>query len=388
MFTDFILNGLTVSAMELFLIRLTLILLLIVLLIQLFYFWYYYSRLAFTKKHKSLNTNPDLPPVSIIICAHNEYSNLEKNIPLILAQEYQNFEVVVVNDCSDDGTEDLLEDFVRQDARVKHIHLQQSLNFFRGKKFPLSIGIKSAAYEHLLLTEPDCSPISDRWITNMAQNYTPEIDIVLGYSPYQKKPGILNWLIQYDTLFAAIQYFSMALAGNVFMGVGRNLSYKKSLFLKNKGFITHYDILLGDDDLFISQVSNSRNTAIEISPESQLFTLPKAKFGEWLRQKRLQLSTRVYYKPKIKWLLGTYYVTQILFYALLIALFFTKIPFFIPLAIFLVRLINQEIVFIYSARKLKQSFLWLLLPFAEIFFIIFNPVIHLYNRISKPVKWI
>ena len=357
------------------------------LIIQLYYFWFYFSRLAFLRKEKNINTNPELAPVSIILCAHNEYHNLEKNIPLILAQKYPNFELVVVNDCSDDGSDELLEDIARNDHRLKNVILRQSLNFFSGKKFPLSIGIKSASYEHLLLTDADCSPASKNWINNFMQNYTPGTDIVLGFSPYKKKRGLLNWLIQFDTLHIGIQYLSLALAGKVYMGVGRNLSYKKSVFLKNKGFTAHYDIPSGDDDLFISQVGNASNTSIEISAESHMLSEPKTSISNWIRQKRRHLSTGIYYKRKTKQLLGLYFGTQLLFYGLFVALLFTNIPVFIPLIALGIRFVNQFIIFVKASKKLDQKFTWLLLPFAELFFIIFNPLLSFSNLFSKPVKW-
>lgn len=364
-----------------------LILLAITLFIQLFYHWFYFSRLAFHRQNKEFNANPELPAVSIIICARNEYSNLSKNIPIILAQNYREFELVIVNDCSDDGSDELLEDFSRSDSRVSVINLRQSLNFFRGKKFPLSIGIKSARYEHLLLTDADCKPASEDWIKTILQNYTNEIDIVLGFSPYEKRAGILNWLIRYDTLNTAIQYLSFALAGKAYMGVGRNLSYKKSLFMKNKGFTAHYDIPSGDDDIFISQVSTASNTAVAITPSSQTISLPKETFSNWIRQKRRHLSTGHLYKTRTKILLGLYLLSQFVFYAIFTALFFTQVPLYMPLTLYIIRLASLEIIIIWSGRKLQYATTWLLLPLAEIFFIIFNFSMAVYNRFAKPDKW-
>lgn len=364
-----------------------LILLAITLFIQLFYHWFYFSRLAFHRQKKDFNANPDLPAVSIIICARNEYSNLSKNIPIILAQNYRNFELVIVNDCSDDGSDELLDDFSRSDSRVSVINLRQSLNFFRGKKFPLSIGIKSARYEHLLLTDADCRPVSEDWIKSILQNYTNEIDIVLGFSPYEKRAGLLNWLIRYDTLYTAIQYLSFALAGKAYMGVGRNLSYKKSLFMKNKGFTAHYDVPSGDDDIFISQVSTSSNTAVAITPASQTISLPKETFSNWIRQKRRHLSTGHLYRRKTKILLGLYLFTQFAFYTVFTGLLFTQVPLYMSMALFFIRLASLEIIFIQAGRKLQHATAWLLLPLAEIFFIIFNFSMAVYNRFAKPDKW-
>lgn len=356
-------------------------------LIQLLFYWVYFSRLSFFKKRGPANTNPQLPPISVIICARNEYNNLEKNLPLILSQDYPDFEVVVVNDCSDDGTDELLSDFARADSRLKVVHLRQSLNFFQGKKFPLSMGIKSAKNEILLLTDADCRPVSDQWIKTFSMRYGRDTEIVLGYSPYEKKKGLLNLLIQFETLHTGLMYLSLAIAKKPYMGVGRNLSYRKSLFMKNKGFTSHYSIPSGDDDLFISHVANKTNTAIEISPESMVESVPKTSFATWTLQKRRHLSTGKYYKSGIKLLLSTYVFSQILFYASFIWLLFLPLIYYIPLGIFVFKYLNQQFIFFKVGKQLDTKFPFLLAPFAEVFFIIFIPLLVVFNLFGKPAKW-
>ena len=228
--------------------------------IQMSYFWGLFSRLAFFKKNKYDNTSPSFEPVSVIVCARDAYEYLVDLVPKILSQDYPEFELVIVNDCSVDETTEYLKELKRAHPEVNIVTLTQSLNFFHGKKFPLSMGIKSARHELLLLTDADCLPQNDQWIKGMVSAYRKNTEVVIGYGPYFKRKGLLNKLIRFDTLYTAIQYLSMALANMPYMGVGRNLSYRKSTFFKNKGFTSHYNIPSGDDDIFISQVANKRNT--------------------------------------------------------------------------------------------------------------------------------
>ncbi len=238
-------------------------------IIQWIYYFLVFSKLAYYKEGTIQNT--DHPPVSVIIAAHNEDYNLQKNLPNILKQQYPDFEVVVVNHASIDTTRDVLMDLQREFKNLKVVTIEQDLNFFKGKKFPLSIGIKSAKNELLLLTDADCKATSVNWIASMASHYTSKTEIVLGYGPYNKSGGFLNMLIRYDTFMIALQYFSFALMGLPYMGVGRNLSYRKSTFYKNKGFTSHYNIPSGDDDLFIMQIANKKNTKIEVSQNSFMY---------------------------------------------------------------------------------------------------------------------
>src|SRR5207248_2072491 len=104
-------------------------------------------------------------------------------------------------------------------------------------------------YDILLLTDADCKPVSKLWIKLFAGNYSDsKTEIVLGYSPYSVRPDFLNYLIQFDTIFTAMQYLSFCISGKPYMGVGRNLSYRKKLFFENKGFAPYLKLPSGDDD--------------------------------------------------------------------------------------------------------------------------------------------
>lgn len=291
------------------------ILFMLVALIQLAYYWYFFSRIAFYQPGRRTGFEG---PVSVVISARNEYDNLKKNLPLILEQDYPEFEVVVVNDGSDDDTEQLFKELKAKYKHLTAINLLDSVNFFKGKKLPLSVGIKSAKYEKLLLTDADCYPRSPHWIRRMADHFSDDKLIVLGYGAYEKRPGYLNKLIRLDTLMVAMQYGGFALAGLPYMGVGRNLAYDRKLFYRAKGFTRHYRILSGDDDLFINQVAGAGNTSLEISPQSHTLSVPKTSFAAWYRQKTRHLSTARYYRKKHRWLLGLFGLSQSLFLPLFI----------------------------------------------------------------------
>jgi len=354
-------------------------------LFQLVYFWVFYSRIAFGHDK---NVSDQKLPVSVVVCARNEYQNLLTFLPSILEQDYPEFEVVVVNDASDDETIYLLRDFAKKYPNLKIVDLTESLNSFKGKKFPLSIGIKSAQHEILLLTDADCVPASPGWIDRIQSRYhDSSIEVVLGYGGYQKSKGLLNKLIRFDTMRIAMSYLSFALAGIPYMGVGRNLSYRKSLFYKNKGFISHYGIPSGDDDLFINEVANSQNTRIEISPDSFTLSAPKKTWVEWISQKRRHLSTVGNYRFYHKVLLFLYPLSEILFYTTFL---FLAILFYQPLwlfPIFCSRLFSSTFIYKRIMKRLNETNFWLLIPFFEIFFVFFHAYSFLTKRINRGKYW-
>ena len=321
--------------------------------IQIFYYLFFFSRLAFFK-----NTTKDITqthPVSVIICARDEAANLAKNLPGSLVQSYSTtHEVIVVNDNSFDDSKYLLEEFERDFKHLKIVELKQEAKMIPGKKFPLSIGIKTAKYEIVLLTDADCVPSSELWIEKIQESYDDSTEIVLGYGAYHKKKGLLNRLIRWETFHTALQYLSYALAGKPYMGVGRNLSYKKVIFFRHKGFSSFNHISSGDDDLFINIAATKNNTKINISPEAFTLSDSPSNWNQWIKQKRRHYSTAKYYKPLHKFLLGLYSLSHFLFFPILI----TAIVFYnwqLSLLVFFIRFIIQIIILYPSMKKLNEK---------------------------------
>ncbi len=355
------------------------------LLIQFLYYILVFARFAYNKPTRNSSLRNE--PVSVIISAHDEDYNLRKNLPAILNQKYHDFEVVVVDHASSDESEEILKEYSRNYSNLKIVTIKQDLNFFKGKKFPLSIGIKSASNDLLLLTDADCKPASENWIQLMVDNYESGKEIILGYGPYTKKKGFLDKLIRYDTLMIAIQYFSMAISGIPYMGVGRNLSYRKSLFLKNKGFISHYGISSGDDDLFIMQVANKKNIGIETSPDSHMFSEPKPSFSSWFTQKSRHVSTGKVYPFKFKVILGAFSFSQILLYLSFIILVSSNILILPALSLFLVYTSARIIIQKKAATKLGEEQLLLFSLIGDFVHICIMIAIYVKSLIKKQQHW-
>src|SRR5436190_18120790 len=245
--------------------------------IQVFYYSWFFSRVAFYKQKQKLKSQQH--PVSVIVCARDEDENLARNLPGVLVQTYRStYEVVAVNDNSVDDSKYILQELKKTFRSLNVVELTQEAKLISGKKYPLSVGIREAKYEVLLLTDADCVPASDQWIQKMQEAYDDNTEIVLGYGAYHKKKGLLNKLIRFETFHTALQYLSYAIAGIPYMGVGRNLSYKKSVFFRLKGFSAHNHIASGDDDLFINLAANKKNTEIVI--DKYAFTLSEPA-GSW-----------------------------------------------------------------------------------------------------------
>jgi len=297
--------------------------------------------------------------LSVIICARNEKENLERFLPRVLLQDYPEFEVVVVNDSSTDGSEELLQEMSQQYGHLRFTSIPPSEKLARSKKLALTIGIKSAKYEWVVLTDADCYPATEKWLYHMASGLSDQKHIVLGYGAYEKRKGILNGLIRYETVFTAMQYFSWAIRGKPYMGVGRNLAYKRELFFESKGFAGHYHIPSGDDDLFVNENANAANTEVIYDREAHTISPPKSTVHAWIRQKRRHISAGKLYRKGSRFRLAGEWSSRILLYISFLLLS-TGGPFFyaalIPFAIWMV---TRLLIFQLSASRLGEKQLFL-----------------------------
>ena len=356
-----------------------------VVFIQVVYYLFIFGNFAFLKQKKP--TSKKLP-VSVIVCAKNEAKNLKAFIPSIINQDYPEFEIVLINDGSHDDTLDVIEEFAKTNSNIKIVNVKNIEAFWGNKKYALTLGIKASKYDYLLFTDADCEPVSKYWIKEMSTYFSNKKSIVLGYGSYSKvKYSFLNKLIRFETVMTAVQYFSFAKIGIPYMGVGRNLAYAKTEFFNANGFIQHIKVRSGDDDLFINQVANSKNTAISFSPNSFTTSVPKSSFKAWYKQKRRHVSTARLYKSKHKILLGLFYISNVLFWLLSITLLSTIHNWPIVIGLFLLRIIIQYIVLGFSSKKLKEVDVLLLLPLLEVSLIISQFAIFINNLISKPNFW-
>lgn len=353
---------------------------LIALVVQLFFWLGIFSRLAFYNPDKANAPSKQIvhkKPVSVVICARNEAENLEKNLPFILSQHYDCFEVIVVNDNSSDNSLEILLEFQLKFDNFTVVNLQQAT--LPGKKEALSAGIKQSRFDIVLLTDADCRPASKYWIDQMQEAINGSIEIGLGHGPFFSDKSFLNFFIRFESISTAITYHSFSLAGIPYMGVGRNLIYRKSLFEKAGGFQKHAHLASGDDDLFINAVAHKSNTALVLEPTAFVFSKAKSSWPGYYYQKIRHLTTGSSYKLQHKLLLGALSASHFAFYAGLFILLFNNSYQMIALGSYLVRM---TVVLWLSRRMLKiynDLGLWKFFPLFDVLFIfyylIFSPVL-------------
>jgi glycosyltransferase involved in cell wall biosynthesis len=327
-----------------------------------------------------------LPPVSVIVCAHDEEQNLRALVPLILAQSYPEFELILVDDRSNDGTYDYLLELTGRMPGVRMVRVTQTPAHIPGKKFALTLGIRAARHELILVTDADCRPVSTQWMRAMTSQLIPGQEFVIGVSPYRELPGFLNLFIRYEALLTSLQMTGFARAGMPYMAVGRNLLYRKELFLRNKGFNRHLQITGGDDDLFLNEHATRTNVAVCLLPESVVVSEPKTTVRDFLTQKRRHLSAGRHYRLHHRLMLAFFSITLVAGALVVIPATATGLT---PslLSLLVLRWAVLMAAFEGFSNRLKIRFEWWWLPVLDFVYSIYYLVAGTHALMTKKVRW-
>ena len=327
------------------------------------------------------------PTVSLIICSKNEAENLLRNIPLILNQNYPDFEVIIVDDGSDDQTVEVVNGFKNQFSRVRLISISKEEKIGLGKKYALQTGIANTSNDLILLTDADCNPVSQNWISEMSSRINDQHKIVLGISPYETKNTFLNGLIEYETAQTALQYVGFALLGNPYMSVGRNVCCEKKLWTSKPWTNEEFSIASGDDDLAIQKLATGMNTTVCLSIDSYILSQPKETLDEWIHQKLRHYESGKLYKSSHRLLLGAYLFTKSVLYISMLSFVFTHILTVVILSIFFLYLFLITILNFMMQKKQQLNSRWFLASFFDVIYCIFAVALGFVSLLKTNRNW-
>jgi glycosyltransferase involved in cell wall biosynthesis len=349
-----------------------------------YFLTHYTIQLFRLSKWHSTDAEDEDEGISVIVCARNEYNNLQKLVPLLLAQTYVNKEIIIIDDRSQDDTYDYL---LSLRPKVKLVRVEHVPNHANGKKYGLTLGIKAASHDRLVFTDADCWPSSDLWLSRIAKAFDKNTSFVIGYSQYARSEGLLNLFVRFETLMTGLLYLPKAIVNKPYMGIGRNLAYRKSLFMEVKGFGQKLNVTGGDDDLFVNAHARKRLTKVDIGPEALILSHPKNTWSSFFTQKKRHLSVGRYYKSSDKMRMGFHSLSQITFWLTFIILALAGAPWQIILAGFLVKMIMQAWLMVYTTRKTGDKFDFWLLPMLDFSYSLYIVVMGTIATFSKRVKW-
>ncbi|MCI1647426.1 MAG: glycosyltransferase [Bacteroides sp.] len=336
----------------------------ILFIVQSLYYLLVYNRIHLRNravKKENVHFNEELSPVSVIICASEEVDNLRNNLTAVLRQDYPQFEVIVINDGNTDESADYLTLLSERYRNLYHSFVPDSSRYISRKKLAITLGIKASKYDWVVFTEANCRPESNQWLRMLARNFTSRAQVVLGYSGYERGNKWVHKKISFDNLFTSMRYLGMALAGHPYMGIGRNMAYRKELFYAQKGFSTYLNLQRGDDDLFINQIATTENTRVEIDKDAIVRMQPVPRTKDWKEEKIGYRSTGKYYHGIQRHLIGMETASRLLFHLSWITTVVVGLlnkNWIIPAIVFflfLLRFTMQAIIINTTAKELNEK---------------------------------
>lgn len=354
----------------------------------LFYYFFFFLRVGVSKsRHARPLTEDALPPVSVIICARNEVDNIIEHLPKILKQNYPNFEVVVVNDVSWDGTGDELAEMQKTNSHLQVVEIGEHIQHRPGKKFPLTLGIKKAVHEHLVFTDADCIPAGEDWLRHLASSFGDSKEIIVAPAPLLPTKGLLNAISRFETYLTGTFFLSFALAGVPYMGVGRNLAYRRAAYDRVGGFKKHYHIMSGDDDLFVQEAANIKNVGVCLNREALVYSQSAKTWQAWWRQKRRHYSTAPHYRSSIKLLLALYplFLGVFLMASIWLLVYENTQP--IAMGLIALKMMLQIVIFRLVFSVQNDRWLWLFSPFLEVILLANQLSLTIVGWVSKQSRW-
>ena len=325
--------------------------------------------------------------VTIIVCARNEHPNLVELLPLLFEQQHPHFEVVVADDASSDGTAPFLRAQQARHPQLTVVSITERPRDTHPKKHALQQAIRQARHDRLLLTDADCRPASAQWLARMTQPLGDRTQVVLGYSPYFRRPGWLNHFIGYETLHTGMLYLGRALAGHPYMGVGRNLAYRKLFFEHGRGFDSHRSVVGGDDDLWVNEHARSTNTQVMLAPETLVHSVPKTSWRSYYHQKIRHLHVAQHYTRRDKIWLGMLSLSTVLVWVAGILLLTLSNKWYVIVGLFLLRWGILAAGLRIAGRRLHDPINLHLLPILDFLHVIYYIAIGTRAFATTNISW-
>lgn len=203
-------------------------------------------------------------PVSVIIVADNNAEELRTNLDSFLSQDYEpGYEVIVVVDKDEDGSSDILKAYAGR-PNLYTTFVPDSSRYMSRRKLAITLGVKAAKNECILLTDASCRPVSDKWISAMSSKLSDGTDIVLGYSNYPEDAGRFKVFYRFHREYAL---FREAIAGTAYGLAGNNIMFRKSMFMRENGFQGNLKYLRGEYDFLVNKYATEGNVAVEVSQD-------------------------------------------------------------------------------------------------------------------------
>ncbi len=206
-------------------------------------------------------------PITILITAHNHLVELQRNLPMFLQQQYDEYQVIVVCQSTDGDTLNYLKRMAAEDPHLYYTFIPESSRYMSRKKLQITLGVKAAKYEWIILTEPTCRPMSDKWLATMARRCHEPNHLVLGYTALDDETASVR---RFESIRKAYYLLRRAQCSYGYRTHMPNVAFRKSDFMKEQGYQGNLELVRGEYDFLVNKYGLCGNTDVELDNDAWL----------------------------------------------------------------------------------------------------------------------
>lgn len=207
----------------------------------------------------------DAPAVSVLVIAHNNAAALDAHLPILLTQDYQaDYEVIVVTEQGDIATEGVIKHYA-QNPKLRTTFVPSHSLFMSKRKLSVSLGVKAARNEWVILLDAESAPRSDEWLKTMAQGFKSDNDLVIGYSNYAEDA---KQYYRFERMRTMCYLMHTAATGTAYRTNGSNIAFRKSMFIADDGYRGNLQFINGEYDFIINKYATPFKTSVEYAPNA------------------------------------------------------------------------------------------------------------------------
>lgn len=219
-------------------------------------------------RFQKTGTAENQPPVSILITAHDNLAELERNLPMFLRQQYAaDYQVIVVCQSTDGETQDFLKRTAAENPHLYYTYIPESSRYMSRKKLQITLGVKAAKHEWIILTEPNCRPSNDKWLQTMARQCQDPNHLVLGYVALDEETKSVR---RFDSIRKAYYVLRRAQQTYGYRSHMPNVAFRKSDFMKEQGYQGNLEYVRGEYDFLVNKYALCGDTATELDCDAWL----------------------------------------------------------------------------------------------------------------------
>lgn len=341
---------------------------LVVFFMQVYYLLRYYLKAA---RHRDEEGNATSAGISILMSVRNEEQRIKEILEKFEAQQFQDYQILVINVHSEDNTDGILSALAENNHKLKVTSLSQETQF--SEKQIINIGLKGSSNPWIILVTSASGEINPDWLENMSKLLDPTTDLVVGYTNIERMKGFRNLVIRLERFNQFMVSSGWTLAGKPFVFSENNILFRRSMYFDTLGFRHKMNRNFANLELIFNENAKKGRVRVSTNPEMAIREHVEDDRGDHIRLLKKCVQIRQSLSPGKKLSLFTDDLTRILLPVLTTAVIFLHPEYWITFSVFpIIYLILLIIIVKMLLNRLNERKIFL----SSLVYILIKPIVN------------